>query len=182
MGEVIASDSPSSMVEHIYRAAYLNHNDLGFGRDMHCLRNGQDVACWVTNYGTPDFGPDTGYTYPDNADLAAARSGPRATVTMEFTDVPAEPGRRFVTFYAYGGGTGTAPRIDAIDLLAYRDLNERVRDYTAPSAAISELLDGWYGPLGSPKPGPGPDLSFVPARLAAWDDGVEWTPAIGVCK
>ena len=320
-------DAPGGTGE--LRAKYLNHNDLGFGRDMHCLRNGQDVACWVTNYGTPDFGPDTGYTYPGNADLAATRSGPGATVTMEFTDVPAEPGRRFVTFYAYGGGTGSAPRIDAVDLdgsfakpipqvcsvchggrydpqgpttgprdplaptvddldfgasfrefdlpslrytggrdhtqlsatelLAYRDLNERVRDYTAPSAAISELLDGWYGPLGSPKPGPAPDLSFVPpgfvgpaqrsfyeeiiatscrtchiargpsqdfnaytgelnirrgaieylvcgqgklmpnarltfnnfwwstspyvpARLAAWDDGAVWTPAIGVCK
>ncbi len=213
-------------------AAYLNHNDLGFGREMHCLRTGPKVACWVTNYGAPDFGPDTGYSYPSNADLAAGKLGPGPTVTMEFTDVPAQPGRRFVTFYAYGGGTGSAPRVGSVDLdgsypkpipqvcavchggrydpvgpvptapdplsptvddldfgasfrewdlpslrytlgradtqltptelQTFRGLNERVRDYTAPSAAIVELLDGWYGPAGSPKAGPGPDLAFVP--------------------
>lgn len=216
-------DAPGGTGELV--AAYLNHNDLGFGRDMHCLRTGQKVACWVTNYGQPEFGPDTGYVFPSNADLAAGKLGPGATVTMEFTDVPADPGRYFVSFYAYGGGTPSAPRVvdvdldgsypkpipqvcavchggryDPVDPLAptvdeldfgasfrewdlpslryplgretsqltpaelqvFRDLNERIRDHTAPSLAIAELLDGWYGPSGSPKPGPAPDLSFVP--------------------
>lgn len=226
----VKGDAPGGTGELV--AAYLNHNDLGFGREMHCLRTGPKVACWVTNYGNPNVGPDTGYVYPSNADLAAGKIGPGPTVTMEFTDVPAEPGRRFVTFYAYDGGTGAAARVRAVnldgtvdkpipqvcavchggyydpigpdpnspdplsptvddvdfgasfrewdlpslrypqgrdmtqlstaELQTYRDLNERVRDYTAPSAAIVEVLDGWYGPSGSPKVGPGPDLSFVP--------------------
>lgn len=323
----VKGDAPGGSGELV--AAYLNHNDLGFGREMHCLRTGLKVACWVSNYGSPDFGPETGYSYPSNADLAAAKSGPGPTVTMEFTSLPADPGRRFVSFYAFGGGTGSAPRIDSVDLdgsypkaipqvcavchggryepigpttgpsdplsptiddldfgasfrewdlpslryslgrddsqlspaefITYRAMNELVRDHTAPAAAIGELLDGWYGPLGNPLAGPAPDLSFVPpgfvgpaesglyhdvvapscrtchiargtgqdfnayageldirrsaieymvcgsgkfmpnarltfnnfwwstnphrpASLAAWDDGANWTPAIGLCK
>lgn len=226
----VKGDAPGGAGE--LKAAYVNANDLGFGRDMHCLQTGPKVACWVTNYGVPNFGPDTGYVYPGNADLAAGHLGPGKTVTMEYTDVPAEPGRRFVTFYAFDGGTGSAPRLDAVDLdqsyakpipqlcavchggrydpqgptsgpfdplsptvddldfgasfrewdlpslryalgrdetqltpaelNTFRGLNERVRDHTAPSAAIVELLDGWYGPSGNPHVAPAPDLSFVP--------------------
>jgi len=249
----VKGDAPGGTGE--LKAAYLNHNDLGFGRDMHCLRTGLKVACWVTNYGAPNFGPNTGYTFPGNADLAAGKLGPGATVTMEYTDVPADPGRRFVSFYAYGGGTGSAPRIDAVDLdgttpkpvpqvcavchggrydpigptsgpadplaptvddldfgasfrewdlpslrytlgrddsqltptelTTFRDLNERVRDHTAPAAAIVELLDGWYGTASNPNPGPAPDLLFVPpgfvgsAQAALYHDVV--APSCRTC-
>src|SRR5437879_3159198 len=37
------------------RAAYGNLSDLAFGRDMHCVQSGQNIACYVTNYGpSPD--------------------------------------------------------------------------------------------------------------------------------
>src|SRR5438876_5417411 len=35
------------------RAVYGNRGDLAFGRDTHCLQSGQDIACYVTNYGPP---------------------------------------------------------------------------------------------------------------------------------
>jgi hypothetical protein len=91
------------------RAAYLNHNDLGFGRDMNCRTNGSDLACYVTNYGLPDQNPQ-------NADDAEARLEAKrgATVTMEFKS--AAPADRQVTFYVYGGGDGAAPRIKFADL------------------------------------------------------------------
>ena len=71
--------------ENGYRAAavsYLNNNDLGFGRNMHCLKkkNTRNVACWVANHGLADQSPG-------NADLAAAQENPGATVTMEFSPV-----------------------------------------------------------------------------------------------
>ncbi len=39
------------------RAVYYNAGDLGFGRDMHCRRNGGDVACYVANHGLGPGGP-----------------------------------------------------------------------------------------------------------------------------
>lgn len=60
--------------------AYVNYNDLGFGRNMHCLSKSEGaLSCWVANHGEPDQDPD-------NADLAAANESPDATVTMEFSD------------------------------------------------------------------------------------------------
>ena len=89
--------------------AYLNFNDLGFGRDMHCLENGNDFACYVTNYGLPD--QNLG-----NADAAenkdAAQRG--ATVAMEY-DASAPVDER-VQFYVFGGGDAAAPRITFADL------------------------------------------------------------------
>ena len=32
-------------------AIYYNAGDLGLGRDMHCRRNGADIACYVVNHG-----------------------------------------------------------------------------------------------------------------------------------
>ncbi len=91
------------------QAGYLNDNDLGFGRDMHCAKNnggaGPGLACYVTNYGLPD--QDAG-----NADLPAAKRG--ATVTMEYN--PAAPAGQNVQFYVYGGGDAAAPRINYADL------------------------------------------------------------------
>lgn len=90
-------------------AAYTNYNDLGFGRDMHCLeRNGGLLACYVTNYGLPD---QSGA----NADAAAAHTASLqgGTVTMEY-----EPslGVNAVRFYVYGGGVAGSQRINYADL------------------------------------------------------------------
>lgn len=91
------------------RASYLNHNDLGFGRDMNCKKNGNDLACYVTNYGLPDQNPQ-------NANDAESRNvGTRgATVTMEFKKTA--PIDRQVTFYVFGGGDAASPRIKFADL------------------------------------------------------------------
>lgn len=90
------------------RASYLNHNDLGFGRDMHCLGDNQDYACYVTNYGLPDQNPS-------NADDAETQNEATqgATVTMEYH---AALGDTAVSFYAYNGGLGSAQRIKFADL------------------------------------------------------------------
>lgn len=91
------------------RAAYLNHNDLGFGRDMNCKKNGSDLACYVTNYGLPDQNPQNA---TDAENKNAGKRG--ATVTMEFKN--SAPSDRQVTFYVYGGGDAAAPRIKFADL------------------------------------------------------------------
>lgn len=91
------------------RAAYLNFNDLGFGRDMHCLENSGDLACWVTNYGLPN--QNLG-----NADAAESQDATQrgATVTMEY-DASAAATER-VQFFVFGGGVASAPRIKFADL------------------------------------------------------------------
>ena len=83
------------------RAAYLNHNDLGFGRDMNCKQNGSDLACYVTNYGLPDQNPD-------NADAAQDQIAEKrgATVAMEYK--ASEPADQRVRFFVYGGGDPNA--------------------------------------------------------------------------
>jgi hypothetical protein len=83
------------------RASYLNHNDLGFGRDMHCKTTGGDLACYVTNYGLPDQNTA-------NADAAEAQDAAKrgATVAMEYKS--SEPADRRVRFFVYGGGDPAA--------------------------------------------------------------------------
>jgi hypothetical protein len=91
-------------------AAYLNHNDLGFGRDMNCKTTGTDLACFVTNYGAPDQNPA-------NADAAATRDPAKrgATVAMEYK--ASEAADRRVRFYVYGGGNpATAGKLKFADL------------------------------------------------------------------
>jgi hypothetical protein len=79
------------------RASYLNYNDLGFGRDMHCVVTGSDLACYVTKYGAPDQNPA-------NADAAEAQDASQrlATVAMEYK--ASEPADRRVRFWVYNGG------------------------------------------------------------------------------
>ena len=106
------------------RTSFLNHNDLGFGRDMHCRTDGTiggigdpitgdvDIACYVTNYGEPD--QEIG-----NANLAemADQDTAIATVAMEYSAVEGQdPNDRIVKFYVYGGGNSAAPRAEAADL------------------------------------------------------------------
>lgn len=92
------------------RQAYLNHNDLGFGRDMNCLKNGANLACYVTNYGLPDQNPQ-------NADDAESRNVATrgATVTMEYDAAAANPDEA-VQFYVFGGGVAASARIGFADL------------------------------------------------------------------
>jgi hypothetical protein len=92
----------------IVNATFANSGDLGFGRNMNCTKRtaddgGQDVACYVTNYGditTPD---------QQDADNAHTNTGPIATVAMEYSRVenpstdPLEfpDNNRIVKFYVY---------------------------------------------------------------------------------
>lgn len=95
------------------RQAYLNHNDLGFGRDMHCLKNGANVACYVTNYGLPD----QNLANADAAEtLDATKRG--ATVAMEFDAavVVSSSSDERVQFYVFGGGVAASGRIKFADL------------------------------------------------------------------
>ncbi len=79
------------------RTSYLNFNDLGSGRDMYFLqRPDGTVAAYVTNYG--DFNQDHG-----NADLAANRDTPGATVCMEYGPVFGQGTTRIVKFFVYYG-------------------------------------------------------------------------------
>lgn len=95
-----------------FRTSYLNNNDLGSGRDMYFLQHGDGtVAAYVTNYG--NFDQNHG-----NADLAANRTDPKATVCMEYSPVEGQGATRIVKFFVFAGGNGgdTAPRVDAADL------------------------------------------------------------------
>ncbi|HLF10515.1 MAG TPA: hypothetical protein VJA26_04820, partial [Gammaproteobacteria bacterium] len=94
------------------RTSYVNFNDLGSGRDMYFLqRPDGTVAAYVTNYGL--FNQDHG-----NADLAANRDSPRATVAMEYGPVEGQGVTRIVKFFVYAGGdfAANAPRAAAADL------------------------------------------------------------------
>jgi hypothetical protein len=95
------------------RASYLNHSDLGFGRDMHCRAENGKVACYVTNYGCGD-------QKSENADLAdkANPADRQATVTMEYSPVEGK-GISIVKFFAYAGGTEDSKRVLSADLDGY---------------------------------------------------------------
>jgi len=91
------------------QAAYMNHNDLGFGRNMHCLQTGQKLACYVTNYGLPDQNPQ-------NANDALSQTSPGATVAMEYDPNPPVAGQQ-VQFFVYGAGAlRTSGRLKFADL------------------------------------------------------------------
>jgi hypothetical protein len=91
------------------RASYMNHNDLGLGRDMHCINDGvaATAACYVTNYGTPD-------NDPANADLAhtADKTKAVATVAMEYSPIEGAGPTNTVKFYVYQGGLPGGTRQD----------------------------------------------------------------------
>ncbi|RCS57461.1 hypothetical protein DU000_08370 [Parvibium lacunae] len=114
------SQNPAAPNPNETVATYANSGDLGFGRDMHCLKkiNG-DVVCYVSNYG---FGyddvansfvatPDT-----DDAEAAATRitvgaSAEIATVAMEYSDIPGSPGNKTVKFYVFKKGLTDAAAV-----------------------------------------------------------------------
>jgi len=97
------------------RTAYTNFNDLGFGRDMHCIENKTtgNVACYVTNYTKKSSAVDRRFASapnrfvlqdPGNADLAvaASRTDFIATVCMEYSPVDGSPDpTKVVKFYVF---------------------------------------------------------------------------------
>jgi hypothetical protein len=95
-------------------AQYANSGDLGFGRDMHCRKNGVNVACYVTNYGTgyTSVAPGGGTDDHDDANAAGQRStvvnpvtgnsAEVATVAMEYSPIENDPvADKVVKFYVY---------------------------------------------------------------------------------
>ncbi len=96
------------------RMAYLNTNELGVGRDVHCTTKDGDVACYATHYGSPD-------NNPGNADLAEQKVADKVswTLAMEYKaidKVPPDPTKRIVKFFAFKGGDTLAERQPSVDL------------------------------------------------------------------
>lgn len=95
---------------------YANTGDLGFGREMHCIKNGANVACYVTNYGKIDT--------DDNDDVAAAVLGQAkiATVAMESAPIEGDPANvPVVKFFVYAYNVAGVPhpegqRVNAANL------------------------------------------------------------------
>src|SRR5712691_9465412 len=118
------------------RAVYGNRGDLAFGRDMHCLQSGQNIACYVTNFGPPPvltFGADPSpawlgdnnsgftYTFPaleNGSAIDDAINGhlPFGTVAMVWTpNSGAANNANNVTFYAFGSGGNLLTEVDLDD-------------------------------------------------------------------
>lgn len=127
------------------RTSYLNDNDLGSGRDMYFLqRPDGTVAAYVTNYGLFDQNPG-------NADLAATRTNPGATVAMEYSPVEGEAtGTRIVKFFVFAGnGNGPlATRQEGAELDGFGVkyvpnlcLNCHGGDYSPANAATPAFAD-----------------------------------------
>jgi hypothetical protein len=120
----------------VVRTSYLNNNDLGSGRDMYFRDLGSGhLAAFVTNYGL--FNQDAA-----NADLAAARAAPGATVCMEFSPVEGQGTTPIVKFFVFNGagGKANAPRQTGAELDGFGVkfvpnlcLNCHGGDYTSPS-------------------------------------------------
>jgi hypothetical protein len=126
---------------------YANAADLGFGRDMHCRKNGHDVACYVDNYGDRftdnvadaqaatrnhhDEFPGIAPTFAVPGSGSSAHPGTlfpiQATVAMEYSRVENARGGGFQQ--APGGGDlrivkfyvydGAGARINAANLDGY---------------------------------------------------------------
>lgn len=124
------------------RASYLNHNDLGFGRDMHIRSSGGDVFAYVTNYGGPDQNPV-------NADDAQAQNPltRAATVCMEYTTQPGVAGR-IVKFFVYAGNGGGA----AAKLVNSADLDNIGGQKFVPNLCQNCHGGVFYNPGGVPSP------------------------------
>lgn len=80
-------------------AIYANLFDLQVGRDMHCLQNGQKIACFVSNFGPSPT--DVG-NWPNITDAVEAPfiHSPFGRVAMVYD--PTINGPNQVSFYAFG--------------------------------------------------------------------------------
>lgn len=93
----------------ISRALYANKGDLQIGRDMNCWQTGQNVACYVTNYGVPPFdfqAQAQAGGWPDlegAVDDAIARNSPFATVAMVYNPNGTGVNKDKVVFYVFDG-------------------------------------------------------------------------------
>ncbi len=137
------SQNPSTPAASEIVASYANSGDLGFGRDMHCIKKGNnDVVCYVTNYGNgytniydPVASGGPGTVDTDDANAAASRStvgasSDVATVAMEYSDLPGAPGNKVVKFYVYKKALTTTDAITPTNLTG------------AYARSISANLDG----------------------------------------
>jgi hypothetical protein len=106
----VAGFNPANGSGGVAQAAYLNWNDLGFGRDMHFNTVGNNVYAWVTNYGCPDDDPN-------NANLAASPNPADAvaTVCMEYSPVEGTT-QPIVKFFVYVGGVAAGARTGQANL------------------------------------------------------------------
>jgi hypothetical protein len=125
------------------RTAYMNNNDLGSGRDMHCLaKESGDLACYVTNYGGFDQNPA-------NAILAleAQRNHAIATVAMEYTPIEGALSQdRVVKFFVYQGGEASGSRMLSAAL-------DQFGDKYVPGLCLA-CHGGNYQPTADPNPAP----------------------------
>ncbi len=101
---------------NVVKLAYLNDGDLGSGRQMHCRKDADRVACMVDNFAT---GPDDNFNRdPDAADIAhASASGSGfAAVAMEYSAIEGhEAAGRIVKFFVFGSAPPRA-RVDLAQL------------------------------------------------------------------
>ncbi|MCU1349087.1 MAG: domain containing protein [Acidobacteria bacterium] len=131
--------------------SYANSGDLGFGRDMHCVRKtivglpDFDVACYVTNFG------DNTTSDATDAFNAVHQIAPGATVAMEFSRVenalgdPQEfaPGApRIVKFFVYQPGGAALQRAADLDGYGARPVPQLCMvchngEYTGGTANVS---------------------------------------------
>jgi hypothetical protein len=101
---------------------YANTADLGFGREMHCAKNGANVACYVSNYDSLVYtGPGQGTDVSKANKAVDGFNGiiaPDATVAMEYSPIEdfAAPGspvtvsdpQPVVKFFVFNGGGAPA--------------------------------------------------------------------------
>jgi len=111
-------------------ACYYNAGDLGFGRQMHGVQTGGNVACYVTNFGSPG-GPPA----PAIADCISSTS-PVATVAMEYSPAPSTGTTKVVKFYVYDGAGNIS--------------NAAVLDTEGPKFTPNICFDCHGGTYGSP--------------------------------
>ena len=135
---------PNGIPTNAVRTSYLNFNDLGSGRDMYLLqRPDGTAAAYVTNYGL--FNQDLG-----NADLAANKTNPGATVAMEYSTVEGQAATRIVKFFVFAGADfdANAPRVGSANLDGFGEkfvpnlcLNCHGGNYSPANAASPSFAD-----------------------------------------
>ena len=133
-------------------AAYANSGDLGFGREMHCTKQTasdgqQDVACYVTNYGSILTDDTQDAIDAANALVNPTLAAPVATVAMEWSRIESDPGnavefddpQRVVKFYVYNS-SGSA-------LLRSADLDSGLNLRARPIPQLCMVCHGGQFPL-----------------------------------
>ena len=135
---------PDGIPTNAARTSYLNNNDLGSGRDMYLLQRADGTAAaYVTNYGL--FNQD-----PANADLAAAKTNPGATVAMEYSAVEGQGATRIVKFFVFAGADfdANAPRVGSANLDGFAEkfvpnlcLNCHGGNYSPANVAAPSFAD-----------------------------------------